>query len=165
MPAVQRFRSALGGFNRSDVVAYIEYMNNYYGSQIQQLNNQLQNARRAPSDSELQARLDAALARCAELEAKLASAPQCGEDAELETYRRAEKAERMANERARQIYDKTNAALADATVKAEEIAKQIGVAAEQATAQLKAYEQAVQEAKGAFSETVDALYAIRPEEM
>ncbi len=162
MPAVQRFRSALGGFNRNDVVQYIEYLTNHYQSQIQQLNTQLENAQAAPSDSDLQAQLDAALARCAELEEKLAQGGS--EGAELETYRRAEKAERMANERARQIYDKANAALADACVKAEEAANQISTAADQATQHLKAYEQSVMDAKATFRETVDALYAIRPEE-
>lgn len=162
MPAAQRFRSALNGFNRNDVVAYIEYLNNYYQSQIQQLTNQLENAKAAPSDSELQAQLDAALAKCAQLEEKLSQAG--GEGAELETYRRAEKAERMANERARQIYEKTNAALAEACVKAEEAAKQVSNAAELASRQLKAYEESVLEAKATFRETVDALYAICPEE-
>ena len=165
MSAVQRFRSALGGFNRTDVVQYIEYLTNHYQSQIQQLTNQLENATRAPSDSELQVQLDEALARCEELEAKLADAAQCSEGAELETYRRAEKAERMANERARQIYQKTNAALAEACVKAEEAAKQVCSAADLATQQLRAYEHSVMEAKTTFCETVDALYAIRPEEM
>lgn len=162
MPAVQRFRSALNGFNRNDVVQYIEYLNNYYQSQIRQLNNQLENAKAAPSDSELQTKLDAALARCAELEAKLAQSSS--EGAELETYRRAEKTERMANERAQKIYEKANAALADACVKAEEAANQVSAAADQAALQLKAYEQSVLEAKTTFRETVDTLYAIRPEE-
>ena len=163
MPAAQRFRSALNGFNRNDVVQYIEYLNNYYQSQLQQLSNQLENAKAAPADSDLQAQLDAALARCEALEAKLA---QCGsEGAELETYRRAEKAERMANERAQRIYEKTNAALAEATVKAEEATKQVSAAAELASQQLKAYEASVMEAEATFRETVDALYAIRPEEM
>jgi hypothetical protein len=60
------FRSALGGFNRQDVVQYIEYMNNKHNSQIEQLNTQLQTAREAlahaqkADTSELQAQLDAA---------------------------------------------------------------------------------------------------------
>ena len=163
MPAVQRFRSALNGFNRNDVVQYIEYLNNHYQSQLQQLTNQLENAKAAPADNDLQAQLDAALARCAELEAKLSQGGS--EGAELETYRRAEKAERMANERAQRIYEKTNAALAEACVKAEEAAKQVSAAAELASQQLKAYEASVMEAEATFRETVDALYAIRPEEM
>lgn len=152
MPAVQRFRSALGGFNRNDVVQYIEYLTNHYQSQIQQLTNQLENAKAAPSDSELQAQLDAALARCAELEKKLAQTGS--EAAELEAYRRAEKTERLAKDRAQQIYEK-----------AEEVATQISTAADQAAAQMQACEQAVQDAKGTLQETVNALYAVRPEEM
>ena len=147
MPAVQRFRSALGGFNRNDVVQYIEYMTNHYQSQIQQLTNQLENAKAAPSDSELQAQLDAALARCAELEAKLSE--PCGEAAELEAYRRAEKTERLANDRARQICQK-----------AEEVAEEISAA----TAKLQSCEQSVLEAKATLRETVDTLYASHCEE-
>ncbi len=163
MPAVQRFRSALNGFNRNDVVQYIEYLTNYYQSQIQQLNTQLENTTAPADNSALQQELDAALARCEELEKKLAQQGGC-ENAELETYRRAEKAERMANERAQRIYEKANAALADACVKAEEAAQQISTAADQATQQLKAYEQSVLEAKTTFRETVETLYAIRPED-
>lgn len=163
MPAVQRFRSALGGFNRNDVVQYIEYLTNHYQSQIQQLTNQLENAKAAPSDSELQAQLDAALARCAELEKKLAQTGS--EAAELETYRRAEKAERMANERAQLIYQKANAALAEACLKAEEASRQVCAAADLAAQQLRAYEHSFADAKATFQETVDALYAIHPEEM
>ena len=165
MPAVQRFRSAFNGFNRNDVVQYIEYLTNHYQSQLQQLNTQLETAANAPADNDLQAQLDAALAKCAELEAKLAHTQQSGDGAELETYRRAEKAERMANERARQIYEKANAALAEATVKAEEAAKQVSAAADLAAQQLKAYEASVLEAKNTFQQTVDALYAICPEEL
>ena len=42
MAHFQNFRTALGGFNREDVVRYIEYMNNQHRSQIEQLNTQLQ---------------------------------------------------------------------------------------------------------------------------
>lgn len=152
MPAAQRFRSALGGFNRNDVVQYIEYLTNHYQSQIQQLTNQLENAKAAPSDSELQAQLDAALARCADLEKKLAATGS--ETAELEAYRRAEKTERLANDRARQICER-----------AEDVANQISAAADQAAANMQACEQSVLEAKETLRETVDALYAVRPEEM
>lgn len=161
MPAEQKFRSALGGFNRTDVVQYIEYLNNHYKSQIQQLENQLDELKNGPSAAQLQKELDAALQKCAQLEEKL---NQKDEASELETYRRAEKAERMANERARQIYEKTSAVLAEATVKAEEAVDQVNAAADLATAQLKAYEESILAAKNTFQETADALYAICPEE-
>ena len=44
MAGMQNFRSALGGFNREDVVSYIEYLNTQHKAQIAQLNTQLQNA-------------------------------------------------------------------------------------------------------------------------
>ena len=71
--AVKHFRSALNGFNRQDVVQYIEYLNNQHNAKVEQLNNQLRNAK-FPAESELQAKLDAALARIAQLEEIIQSA-------------------------------------------------------------------------------------------
>ena len=149
MAGMQNFRSALGGFNREDVVSYIEYLNTQHKAQIAQLNTQLQNAQEAlakaqamPQDqSELMAQLEAAQARCAELEA----------------YRRAERVERMAQERASQIYAKANAVLADATVKVEAASDGMKAVAAQVAEQLQTAEQQLQDA-------VAAMYAIRPEE-
>ena len=162
MVGIQNFRSALGGFNRSDVVSYIEFMNHQHSAQIAQLNTQLQNAQAAlakaqgASNDELQAQLDAALARCAELEAALA-AKGAPTDSELEAYRRAERAERMAQDRAAQIYAQANAVLADATAKVESAAEGMKAMAQQVSAQVEASEQQLQEA-------VAAMYAIRPTE-
>lgn len=165
MAGVMNFRSALGGFNRQDVVQYIEYMNNKHNSQIEQLNTQLQTAREALAEAqkhntkELEAQLEAANQRCAELEAQLESnglaAPVAGD--ELEAYRRAERAERMAQDRATQIYNQANAALADATVKVEAISDNMSAIAQQISAQLEDSKQQLQDA-------VSAMYAIRPEE-
>ena len=41
MAPVQHFRSAFHGFNRKDVVQYIEYLNNQHKAQIEQLQNQV----------------------------------------------------------------------------------------------------------------------------
>lgn len=163
MPDFQHFRSAFRGFNRQDVVNYIEIMNQKHNSQVEQLNTQLQNAREelyqakmAPAPgSDLQAKLDDALARCAELEEKLAAAAP--KDSELETYRRAERAERMARERAAQVYAQANAVLADATVKVEAVSAEMTAMADQIAAKLNCSKETLQEA-------VDAMYAIHPEE-
>ena len=166
MAGIQNFRSALGGFNRSDVVNYIEYLNTQHKAQIAQLNTQLQNAQEAlekaqavPCDAELRAQLEAAQARCAELEAQLAgnsnTAPLSG--SELEAYRRAERVERVAQERASQIYAQANAALADATVKVEAASNGVKAVVAQVSEQLQTAEQQLQDA-------VSAMYAIRPEE-
>ena len=107
--AVTNFRSAFRGFNREDVVRYIEYLNNQHKNQIEQLNNQLRTAKAAPSDSELQVQLDAALEKCARLEEQLANTAVVTTEQELEAYRRAERAERVAQERAQQIRNQANA--------------------------------------------------------
>lgn len=165
MAGAMNFRSALGGFNRQDVVQYIEYMNHQHSTQVAQLNNQLQALRdeltkaKAAADPDLQARLEAANARCAELEAQLeaANSSTAKTDEELEAYRRAEQAERRARDRAAQIYAQANAVLAEATVKVEAVSGNMNAIAEQIAGQLEASRQQLQEA-------VSAMYAIRPEE-
>ena len=168
MATIQHFRTALGGFNRQDVVNYIEYMNNQHNAQIQQLNTQLQTALSQASPAQvsaLQIQLDAANAKITVLEEQLANAQAAiGHEAELETYRRAERAERAAQERSRQIYQQANAVLADTTAQTEAAANQIGQIADQVVAQLQQYQTAILETKGSFQEAVATLYAIRPEE-
>ncbi len=210
--ATQHFRSAINGFNRQDVVNYIEFLNNQFDSKVEQLNSQLQAA--SSPNAELQSRLDAALAQIAELEAQLerqaAAAPVVAAPApvvpaepapvvaapapvvpaepvapvipvaapvaaapvvpaapttdELEAYRRAERTERMARERAQQIHDQANAVLADATVKAEAASEQIGTIADQIAGQLQQYQDSIVSTKEAFQDAVASLYALRPEE-
>ena len=163
MAGVQNFRSALGGFNRQDVVDYIEYMNNKHNSELEQLNTQLQNATealaqaKAVDNTELLAKLEAAEARCAELEEALKHNGVVLEGDELEAYRRAERAERLAHDRAAQIYAQANAALADATVKVEAVSDSMGTMMDQFASRL-------QESKQKLQEAVASLYAIRPEE-
>lgn len=163
MAAVHNFRSALSGFNRQDVVQYIEYMNNKHSAEIAQLNNQLQAAQEAATNtadlSALEERLQAAEARCAELEALLASGGQLvnAPDDELEVYRRAERAERLARERASQIYAQANAVLADTTVKVEAMSNDMAGLYEQFSSKL-------QDGKAMLQDAVATLYAIRPEE-
>lgn len=164
MTGMHNFRSALGGFNRQDVVQYIEYLNNQHNSQIAQLNTQLRNAEEAlarakdTSDKDLQAQLLTAQAKCADLEAQLtgSSAPIKAGD-ELEAYRRAERAERLARDRAAQIYAQANAALADATLKVEFVSDGMNTITQQIYTHLENCRQQLQEA-------VAAMYAIRPDE-
>ena len=167
MAGFQNFRSAFHGFNREDVVHYIEYMNHQHNEKVEQLNTQLQNAqeelqqlRVAPDTCALQAQLEEALEKIAALEAQIAQAPAAQANVqnsdELEAYRRAERAERLAQERAAQIYAQANAVLADATVKVEEAADGMNAMAQQVQQQLDASRQNLLEA-------VAAMYAIRPE--
>lgn len=169
MAELQNFRTAFRGFNRKDVVDYIAYMNNTHNSQIEQLNNQLSAALARPSDAELQARLEEAESRIQELEKALegkeipSEGSSCTQQ-ELEAYRRAEKVERQANERAKFIYEKAHAVLADATAQAESASAHIGAVADQVTEQLKEYQQSVQGTKETFQQAVAALHELRPEE-
>lgn len=85
-------------------------------------------------------------------------------DDELEAYRRAERMERQANERAQAMYQKANGVIADATVKVDDAASQISGIADQVVAQLGILQQAVAGSKQALRSASASLYAIRPEE-
>lgn len=170
MSELKNFRSAFRGFNRQDVVNYIEYINNTHNAQVEQLNNQLQTALARPTDEEMKSKLEAAEARIAELEetlaqqdrAVLSDGASCTEQ-ELEAYRRAERVERVAKERAEQIYAQANGVLAEATLKAESASAHIGAIADQVSNQLKEYQDSVLETKATFQEAVATLYAIKPQ--
>ena len=164
MAEFQHFRSAFNGFNRKDVVNYIAYLNNQHSTQLAQLNSQLQTAQEkaegVKTAAELQAQLDAARAKCAALEQQLSGAADgriSNPAQELEAYRRAERAERQAKERAQQIYDQANGVLSDITLQTEAAANQIEAAADQIAMQLK-------KAREDFQQAVSSLYAIRPED-
>ncbi|MBQ4641655.1 MAG: hypothetical protein IJB47_03475 [Oscillospiraceae bacterium] len=167
--STQHFRSALNGFRREDVVRYIEFLNNQHNSKVEQLNSQLQvaTARASAADPALKEQLDSALEKIAQLEAQLAEKASAsdafGTPQELEAYRRAERAERLAQERAQQICTQTNAVLADATAKAEAAAEHIAGLAQQANAQLDAYREAISNSQEAFRDAVSALYALQPQ--
>ena len=165
MAVTQRFRSAFHGFNREDVVNYIEYLNNQHVAQINQLNTQLQEAKGAVSAEELadlQAQLDAALQRCADLEEQL-QAKEATVNKELEAYRRAEEAERKANERAQMIYAQANTVLTDATAMAEAAADEFNRVAERTSQQLKEYQSSITAAVNSFKAAATSLNSVKPE--
>ena len=158
MNEFQSFRSAFNGFNREDVVRYIEYMNNKHHAQVEQLNTQLQTAyaelaqlKATPNrENELLEQINSLQTRCEELENALktgASMPLQPED-ELEAYRRAERTERMARERSSQIYAQANAVLSEATVKVEDAAAQINQVIEGVKGKLDLSKIDVKEAAG-----------------
>ena len=166
MTAPQRFRSALNGFNREDVVNYIEYLNNRYTAQLDQLKNQLQEAQANVSAdvvADLQAQLDAALVRCAELEEKVKVTQDATITRELEAYRRAEEAERKANERAQAIYAHAQATMDDVSAMAEAAAEEFSQVAERTTQQMKEYQSSIFTTVDYFKAAVSALNTIKPE--
>ena len=189
--AQQTFRNALNGFNREDVVRYIEFLNAQHAAEISQLNSELAFLRSkadqnppaettTPENSDLveqqAARIRELFDRCkaqeetiAELTARLETAQPaeaasivCPEQ-ELEAYRRAERAERIARERAEVIYHQANAVLAEATAKVDDAAALISRMADQISGQLSEFQSAVTGSKQALNDAATTLYAIRPE--
>lgn len=174
MAAFQNFRSAVGGFNREDVVRYIEYMNNKHASQVNQLNTELQALQeelaQLRSQADLTAQLEEANARIAQLEQErdtlasqvevLADRPQT--DSELEAYRRAERAERIAADRVAQLYQQANGALADATAKADDTATQVGELTDDLMVRLQQLQTVLSSGGNSMRDAAAALFAIRP---
>ena len=166
MATPQRFRSAFNSFNREDVVNYIEYLNNRYTAQLEQLNNQLQESREGASSdivAGLQAQLDAALLRCAELEEQLNNNQEAAVSRELEAYRRAENAERLANARAQKIYDKVYGAIDEATAMAESATGEFSIVAQRTIAQLQEYQASVAVTVQNFKAAAAAMQSAKPE--
>lgn len=186
--AQHTFRNAFNGFNREDVVHYIEYLNAQHATEINRLQSEIDFLRNSAApqaeaetgvDNELievqAARIRELFDLCkekdatiAELTARLEAPAQpaafksCTEE-ELEAYRRAERAERLARERAEQVYHQTNAILSDATAKVDEAAAAMGRMTDHVSGQLSQLQDAVSGSKQALYDAAAAMYAIRPE--
>lgn len=180
-----QFRSAFNGFNREDVVRYLEFINNKHSAQVAQLNNELEFLRGKQDDSRvseleqeaeaLRAENDELKNRIEELEAALQqenapaeepaekSAEQPKNDQELETYRRAERVERIAKERARQISAQTNAALSDAFDKVNAVSGQFSEVVNQIVEQLNQLEAAMDGSNQAFREASEIMEKLNGE--
>lgn len=184
--AQQTFRSALNGFNREDVVRYIEFLNAQHAAEITQLNSELAFLRskaeqeipaKEPVTPETDALIEQQAARirelfdhCKEQEQQIeqlkadleqaAGKPSIEE--ELETYRRAERIERLARERAEQMYNQANAVLADATVKVDEAASLLEQMSGNVMSQLNELQAAVAGSNQSLRDAAAAMYAIRP---
>ena len=182
MASAQNFRTAFNGFNREDVVHYIEYLNSKHTGIVNQLkaDNQfladelaiLQNKPDLSAECEqlradnqaLRAQLDAFTAQIEELTQQLEEAQQVKPlaDEELEAYRRAEKAERTARERARQIYCQATGALADATTQVDDAAEHFKILSQRISGQLSELQATVERSKNALQGAAATLYTITP---
>ena len=174
MAAFQNFRGAVGGFNREDVVRYIEYINNKHASQINQLNTEMQALQEELAQlrgkTDLSTQLEEANARITQLEQErdalaaqveqMADRPQT--ENELEAYRRAERAERIAADRVAQLYNQANGALADATAKADDTATQVTELTDALMVQLQQLQTVLSSGGNSMRDAAAALFAIRP---
>ena len=195
MSVTHSFRRAINGFNREDVVHYIEYLNTKNTAQVHQLTSEAEELRGKLRDLEtaaadnrekevLQARCDelaekltasdaekAALeeqtAKLREelnrLQALMAEREQNLATKELEAYRRAEQAERVAKERADLIYQQAAGTLAQATTQVDAAAETFRAIADQVSGQMSRLQQAVDSSKAALVDAAATMYAIRPE--
>ena len=187
------FRSAFNGFNREDVVHYIEYLNTKHAADLTQLNSELDYLRTKqesqalpePVDDDtiaqqasrirelfdrctaLEQELETAKAEKAQLTAQLEAAQQQAAnqtrlDEELETYRRAERTERYARERAEYLYRQANGALADATIKVDDAANHVAQITDRVISQLTELQDAITGSKQAMRDAAATMYTIRP---
>ena len=178
MSAPQKFRSAFNGFNREDVVSYLEYLNSKHTAQVNQLTAEAESLRSKldsiqpmddPSETiaTLEQERDDLRCQLAELQARFdalaqeKAAPAYGPAEELEVYRRAERAERMAQDRADLIYRQTNGVLREASVRVSSAASAIVPAADQAMAQLAQLVEVIAAGKQSLQEAVVVLNTLR----
>ena len=188
MSVPQKFRSALNGFNREDVVSYLEYLNTKHTGQVNQLTSEaeflrdkLEHATFADRDllirerDDLRAQVRQLRARNEELEQELEAArtapavpvapavpdrvPAANE--ELEIYRRAERTERMARERADLICRQASGVLNEASVRVNDMAQQVVPIADQLLQQVAQLQTAVAASKQSLQDAVVILGTLR----
>jgi len=207
MAVSHNFRSALNGFNRQDVVHYIEYLNTRHSSQINQLTAENDECRKkaeglSDRNAELEKSLKAAAAAeaellrqrtsctdleeqlnalreqldlitaerdsaAAEVEALKATCQQQQQQAltaqELEAYRRAERTERLAQERAEQIYQQATGTLAQATTQVDTAAERFRQVADRIGKQMVELQGALEISRSALVDAATTMYSICPE--
>ncbi|MGM9550025.1 MAG: hypothetical protein ACI3V5_09305 [Faecousia sp.] len=185
MAASQNFRSAFNGFNREDVVRYLEYINTKHQNQINELTAEADNlrkrlenlqnvtARDAERDAELEAQLaavteerDALRAQVEQMQSPAPAAEPQPEEApaagELDAYRRAERIERNARERSELIYHQASGVLSEAITKVDAATGEITSKADEAMSQLTQLQMAVSASKQALQDAASLMNTIRP---
>ena len=184
MDAPQSFRSAFNGFNRQDVVHYLEYINTKHQTQVNELTAEADDLRRQLED------LQAKTTQVAELEAQLAAMteerdalhtqleqiqaaevvqePRPEMDGgsqvadELDSYRRAQQVERSARERAELVYHQANGVLNEAIAKVDTATAEITAKTDEAMSQLPQLQMAVSTSKQALQDAASLMNTIRP---
>ncbi len=183
MATPQNFRSALNGFNREDVVRYLEYLNTKHQNQINQLTaeaeslrSQLDQLRLLPRfDPQLQQQLEEITQERDALRAQLEAHQTQPESAdrevatlngiaaeELEAYRRAERIERTAREKAELVYHQASGILNEATAKVDAITDDLTSKADEVMSQLTQLQMAVSSSKQALQDAASLMNTIRP---
>lgn len=173
MEQPNQFRSSFNGFNRQDVVRYMEFMNNRHASQVAQLTNELEYLRGkqdtldAGRVAQLEKELSAARAENAALKERVAQLEQqtghpgaAPTGPELEAYRRAERVERTARERARQLSRQAAQVLDQTGSQVEDAAGQIAQLSARLREQLEQLQDAMDAGRRTVREAVGAVQAL-----
>lgn len=187
MAASYSFRKALNGFHREDVVHHLEYINAKHNNQLNLLKAELdgkeKEVQRLQALEGVQEQLSELQAYCDKLEqekqgyedriAQLQSdleqeqarqiAIVSRTEEELEAYRRAERLERQAQQRADQLFAQANSILATAGQGVNNSAQRIDEIARQFLQQLEALKQEVNTGKDVLNDAANALGALRTE--
>ena len=184
MDTPQSFRSAFNGFNRQDVVHYLEYINTKHQTQVNELTAEADDLRRQLEDlqakttqvAELEAQLsamteerDALRAQVEQMQAaEPVQEPRPEMDGgsqvadELDSYRRAQQVERSARERAELVYHQANGVLNEAIAKVDAATAEITAKTDEAMSQLTQLQMAVSTSKQALQDAVSLMNTIRP---
>ncbi len=188
MAGNQNFRSAFNGFNREDVVHYIEYLNTKHTNTVNQLKSEnrtlteeLEQLRATPArDPELEERCAALeeengvlTEKAASMEAEIARLQAALSEAEekassrvaaeeLEAYRRAERVERAAQERTQQIYRQVMGTLAETATQVDDAADQFKRLSQEFSAHMTEMQDMIDRSRNALMGASATMYSIRP---
>ena len=178
MAVPQNFRKAFNGFHKDDVVQYLEYINTKHNNQINQLTTEMEELRAMIPQEDPREQIEALEQQCAELQEKLEAAEaeleqlrssqqevvevEAPAEAELEIYRRAEKTEQDARERAELIYYQANSVLTEATGKVDSVSAEVMEMADQIMSQLTKLQMMVSSSKQVLQDASALLNIIRP---
>lgn len=184
MAEKQNFRTALGGFNREDVVHFIEYLNKKHGNLINQLTSEKQSIQaelerirddlarvktqlsEKENDTALQEAQEENLRlreQVAQLKLELTQSRENAAQ-ELETYRRAERMERAARERSDLIYRQAVGALGEATTLVDGASQDFAEISQRVANDIVQLRGAVDRSRDALQAATATMYAIRPTE-
>lgn len=190
MAANQNFRNAFNGFNKEDVLHYIEYLNsknafamNQLKSENQSLMAEVEQLRAEPKrdpdleqqcasvqaeNESLQEQLCAMEQEVARLKGELAAAEQKAANRvtseELEAYRRAERMERAAQERTQQIYRQVTGTLAETATQVDEAANEFKRLSQEMDVHMAQMQDMVDRSRNALLNASATMYSIRPME-
>ena len=167
MDAPQSFRSAFNGFNRQDVVHYLEYINTKHQDQINSLTAETEDLHRQLEELQAQA------AQIAELEARLAAMTEERDAlrAQIEQMQAAEAVQepqpetdggsQVAGEEL-DSYHQANGVLNEAIAKVDTATAEITAKTDEAMSQLTQLQMAVSTSKQALQDAASLMNTIRP---